>query len=31
MSVDVRRDIEYARHDGMALLGDLYMPGEAAK
>lgn len=30
MSIDIRRDIEYARHDGIALLGDLYMPGDAA-
>jgi acetyl esterase/lipase len=28
MGVDIRRGIEYARHDGVALLGDLYMPSE---
>jgi acetyl esterase/lipase len=28
MSVDIRRGIEYARHDGAVLLGDMYMPGE---
>jgi acetyl esterase/lipase len=26
MSVDIRRGIEYARHDGAVLLGDLYAP-----
>jgi acetyl esterase/lipase len=28
MSVDIRRGIEYVRHDGAVLLGDLYAPGE---
>ena len=31
MGVEIRRGIEYARHDGVALLGDLYAPGEAGK
>jgi acetyl esterase/lipase len=31
MSVSIRRGIEYARHDGVSLLGDLYAPGEAGK
>jgi acetyl esterase/lipase len=29
MSIDIRRGIEYTRHDGAVLLGDLYTPGEA--
>jgi acetyl esterase/lipase len=29
MGVDIQRGIEYARHDGVALVGDLYTPGEA--
>jgi acetyl esterase/lipase len=29
MSVEIRRGIEYARHDGAVLLGDLYAPGDA--
>lgn len=29
MGVDIQRGIEYARHDGVALLGDLYAPGAA--
>jgi acetyl esterase/lipase len=31
MSVDIQRGIEYARHDGISLLGDLYAPGDAGK
>jgi acetyl esterase/lipase len=31
MSIDIRRGIEYARHDGASLLGDLYLPGEAGR
>jgi acetyl esterase/lipase len=31
MSVDIRRGIEYARHDGAVLLGDLYAPEAAGK
>ena len=29
MGVDIQRGIEYARHDGVSLVGDLYAPGEA--
>jgi acetyl esterase/lipase len=29
MGIEIRRNIEYARHDGAALLGDLYMPQDA--
>jgi len=29
MGVDIQRGIEYARHDGVALLSDLYTPDEA--
>jgi len=29
MNVDIRRGIEYARHENIALLGDLYTPQEA--
>ena len=31
MNVDVQRGIEYARHENIALLGDLYIPQEAGK
>ena len=31
MGVDIQRGIEYARHGGVALLGDLYAPDEAGK
>lgn len=31
MEIEIRRGIEYARHDGIALLGDLYAPGEAGE
>jgi acetyl esterase/lipase len=31
MSIDTRRGIEYARHDGAVLLGDLYAPEAAGK
>lgn len=31
MGVDIQRGIEYARHDGVALLGDLYAPAEGGK
>jgi acetyl esterase/lipase len=29
MNVDIRRNVEYARHDGAALMGDLYAPKDA--
>jgi acetyl esterase/lipase len=31
MGVDIQRGIEYARHDGVSLVGDLYAPGEAGQ
>jgi acetyl esterase/lipase len=31
MGVDIQRGIEYARHDGVALLGDLYAPSGPGK
>jgi acetyl esterase/lipase len=31
MDIDIRQGIEYARHDGAALLGDLYAPRAAGK
>jgi acetyl esterase/lipase len=31
MTVEIRRDIEYARHDNIALLGELYTPQDAGK
>jgi acetyl esterase/lipase len=31
MSIDIRRGIEYARHDGIAPVGDLYAPGGVGK
>jgi acetyl esterase/lipase len=31
MDIDIRQGIEYARHDGAALLGDLYAPKAAGK
>jgi acetyl esterase/lipase len=31
MGIDIRRGIEYARHDGAAMLGDLYMPQAAGR
>jgi acetyl esterase/lipase len=31
MSVDIRRGIEYARHDGAVLQGDLYAPSETGR
>jgi acetyl esterase/lipase len=31
MGVDIQRGVEYARHDGVALLGDLYAPSEPGK
>jgi acetyl esterase/lipase len=31
MDIDIRKNIEYAKHDGAALLGDLYLPKAAGK
>jgi len=31
MDIDIRKNIEYAKHDGAALLGDLYVPKAAGK
>jgi acetyl esterase/lipase len=31
LMTDIRRGIEYARHDGISLLGDLYMPEAAGR
>ena len=31
MDVEIRRNVEYARHDGAQLLGDLYAPKDAGK
>ena len=31
MGVDIQRGIEYARHDGVSLIGDLYAPGDGGR